>query len=235
MTGGLFDYPQKAAFGRVLPKTKVFAYSNPTRTLRDQFAAEVVHIVWRFKLAPETINLPAGAGVPEIQIFNIELKPGVDSISQDILGCIDNAIPFPIIFELTAPSATGDRVNVIATHKRLSNSDATKFVIGDYFSTGWLPTSTVRSPLPVALDLAGLYEQILRQLIPTKPRPSESLHDLAERQRCIALKERECDKLKGQLQREKQFNRRVEINALLRAVKAELDVLTETDYSRGSP
>ena len=28
MSGGLFDYPQQAAFGRVLPKNKVYAFGK---------------------------------------------------------------------------------------------------------------------------------------------------------------------------------------------------------------
>ena len=47
---GLFEYPPNAAFGRVLPKSKVFAFGKVTRRLRDLFAAEIDRIVWRFKL-----------------------------------------------------------------------------------------------------------------------------------------------------------------------------------------
>lgn len=226
MTGGLFDYPHKAAFGRVLPKSKVYALSKATRRLRDLFAAEVNQIVWRFKLAPETINLTAGVGVTEIQIFSMELKPGVDEPSEDILHCIDKAIAFPIFFEVTAPADAGDRIKVITAYKHPSEADSSKCVVGDYFSTDWLPTDTARSPLPVALDLAGLYEQMLRQLMPIEARPGESLQALAERHRSMTLKQRELAKLEIQLKREKQFNRKVELNAHLRTVKAEVNALT---------
>jgi hypothetical protein len=223
---GLFDYPQKAAFGRILPKSKVYAFAKATRRLRNLFAAEVTQIVWRFKLAPETINLPAGAGVTEIQIFGVQLKPGVDEPSEDILHCIDNAIAFPIIFEITAPAGTGDRIKVITAYKRPSEADSSKCVVGDYFSTDWLSTDTTRSPLPVALNLAGLYEQMLRQLMSIEARPGESLQALAERHRIMTIKQRELAKLEAQLKREKQFNRKVEINAHLRAVKTEVNALT---------
>jgi len=218
----LFDYPQKAAFGRILPKNKVYAFGKPSRRVRDHFTTEVAQIVWQYKLAPETINLPAKPGVSEIQIFLINLKPGIAELSEDVLRCIDKAIGFPIIFELTA----GDRIQAIAAYKRPSEADSAKWVIGDYFATDWLPADTPRSPLPVALDLASLYEQLLRQLMPTPARTDESLQALAERHSRIRRVERECRQLEARLSREKQFNRKVETNAQLRSLKAELKTLT---------
>jgi len=226
MTGGLFDYPEQAAFGRVLPKSKIFAFGTVSRRLKDLFAAEIERIVWRFKLAPETTNIPAASGVAEIQVFGVELKPGIPEISEDILRCIDGAISFPIVFELLAPRAKGDRVKVITAYKRPSEADSTKWVVGEYFSTGWLPANTSRSPLPVSLSLANLYEQMLRQLMPVTARPGETLQALAERHRLLAVKQREIAKLESQLKRERQFNRKVEINAHLRELKAEVDALT---------
>ncbi len=229
MKGGLFEYPPKAAFGRVLPKSKVFAFGKVTRRLRDLFAAEIDRIVWRFKLAPETVNLPAGPGVTEIQVFGVDLKPGINELTEDILCCIDNAIAFPIFFEVIAPNRKGDRVKVITAYKRPSEADSAKWVVGDYFSTKWHPADTTRSPLPVALNLASLYEQMLRQLMPIGPRPGESLQALAERHRIMALKQRELVKLEAKLKREKQFNRKVELNAHLRSVKAEVEALTSRE------
>jgi hypothetical protein len=65
---------------------------------------------------------------------------------------------------------------------------------------------------PVALDLAGLYEQVLRRLIPVLARPGESLRDQVERVNQIHAKETECRRLDARLRRELQFNRKVEIN-----------------------
>ena len=43
--------------------------------MKDLFVAQVEQIVWQYKLAPETINLPATPGVPEIQVFGIGSRP----------------------------------------------------------------------------------------------------------------------------------------------------------------
>ena len=64
--------------------------------------------------------------------------------------------------------------------------------------------------------------------MPMEARPGESLQALAERHRSMALKQRELAKLEAQLKREKQFNRKVELNAHLRAVKAEVNALANS-------
>ena len=52
-----FEYPKSAAFGRVLPKTKIYDHARATARLKQLFVDQVEQVIWRFKLAPETINL----------------------------------------------------------------------------------------------------------------------------------------------------------------------------------
>ena len=227
----LFDYPPRAALGRVVPKTRLYAAGKPSRRVRDQFATKVAQVVWQYKLAPETVNLPASRGVTEIQVFSLTFKSAGDEeeLPEDILRCIDRAIGFPILFELTVSrddGAASDQVRVAATYKRPNEADAGKWVIGEYFATDWLPAGTPRSPLPVALDLGRLYEQILSQLIPVPARQGESMAALVERQGRIAVKQRECRRLEARVHSEKQFNRKVELNRQLHELRAELDRLT---------
>ena len=70
----LFSYPPQAAFGRPLPKNKLYEKSGANTRLKDLFVSQVDQIVWQYKLAPETINLTARPGVPEVQVFSIHLK-----------------------------------------------------------------------------------------------------------------------------------------------------------------
>lgn len=216
----LFAYPPKAEFGRVLPKSKIYEHARPSRSVRQAFVDEVDQIVWSYKLAPETINLPARPGVPEIQVFTISLR--TDSISETILRTIDKAIPFPIIFELSY----GSRIQSWAAYKRPSDADSSKWVVDAYFETVWEKADVHRDPLPVALDLAGLYEHVLRRLIPLPAWEGESLKALVERVGMVRIKEAECCKLESRMKQEQQFNRKVELNQALRALKSELANLT---------
>jgi len=70
----------------------------PNTRLKELFVKQVEQIVWAFKLAPEMLHLPERPGVPEIQVFSIQLK--APELNQDVLGGIDRAITFPIVFEL---------------------------------------------------------------------------------------------------------------------------------------
>lgn len=214
------NYPKQAAFGRTLPKNKIYEHSAANTRLKNLFVEQVEQIVWQYKLAPETINLPAKPGVPELQIFSIQLK--TPELNLDVLRCVDGAVQFPIIFELSFDG----RTQVIAAYKRPNESDASRLVLSDYFATVWLPSDIKRSDMPLALDLGGLYEQALHRLIPTPARPYESLSDLVARVELVAAKQRAVEKAASRLAKEKQFNRKVEINAHLRQLKNELEELT---------
>lgn len=212
-------YPAQAAFGRTLPKSKLYAHSHAGTRLKNLFVQQVEQIVWQFKLAPETINLPARPAVPEIQVFGIQLK--TPELSFDVLRAIDHAVQFPIIFEL----AHAGRTRVVACHKRPSEADASRWVLSDYFASGWLADHTERGAMPVALHLGGLYEQLLRALLPLPARPHETLAEHVARLDALAAKQREADKTAAKLDKERQFNRKVAINADLRRLQTELEAL----------
>lgn len=220
----LITYPKQAAFGRVLPKNKIYEHAEANTRLKDLFVKQVEQIVWAFKLAPETIHLPERPGVPEIQIFSIQLK--TPELHQDVLRSIDGAIAFPIVFELAFEGKT----QVTAAYKRPyqsgGESDASRRVLSDYFATDWLPVGCQRTAMPVALHMGGLYEQLLHRLIPLPARPQETLAALVARVEQAQAKQRELDKATGRLEKEKQFNRKVEINATVRQLKSELESLS---------
>jgi len=216
----IFAYPKQAEFNRVLPKSKIYEHGTPSRAVRDCFVSQVNQIVWQYKLAPETINLPARPGVPEIEIFSIDLKTA--DLNIEVLRCIDKAIPLPIFYNVNFEG----RTKIVAAYKRPNDADASRWVLGDYFESEWMPSNSERSALPVALDMAGLYEQLLRQLMPFSARSSETIKDQVERLAQLRSKQTEYAKLEARLLKEKQFNRKVEINAQLRSIKTDIASLT---------
>lgn len=223
----LFEYPANAAFGRVLPKNKIYEHASPPTGLKELFIRQVEQIIWKYKLAPETINLPATQAVPEIQIFHVTLKNG--ELREDVMRCIDKAIPFPIIFELYYDG----KCKNIACYKRPNEADSTKWVVSEYFSTEWIVEVTVREPLPVALDLGALYEKLLSSLMPYPAIGNECLQDRVERMEKICARQRELEKLEARLHKEKQFNRKVEINAEIRNIKREIATMTTATTTTG--
>src|SRR3989338_8900318 len=171
LASSLYAYPKQAEFNRVLPKSKIYEHGKPTRAVRDCFVSQINQIIWQYKLAPETINLPARPVVPEIEIFSLDLK--TPEVSEDVLRCIDKAIPLPIFYNLSFDG----RIKTMAAYKRPSDADASRWVVEGYFAGPWLPANSERSALPVALDMAGLYGQMLRRLMPQPARTGETLKD----------------------------------------------------------
>ncbi|WP_138379481.1 DUF4391 domain-containing protein [Luteithermobacter gelatinilyticus] len=240
----LYDWPRASAFGRVIPKSKIYEHASANTALKDLFVREVDQIVWSHKLAPETINLTATKQVAEIQVFCITARTA--TLDEKVLRAIDKAIPFPLIFEI----AHGGNIQMAAAYKRPSlnnrgEADSTRWVVGDYFESDWLPEDALRTPLPVALNLGALYERLLEPLVAgqtarrvagmgealqapftaAEPERPMSLEKRIAQAEAIERQTREVERIKARLKREKQFNKRVTINAELRAAKQELERL----------
>lgn len=239
----LYDWPRATAFGRVIPKNKIYEHAGAGTALKDLFVREVDQIIWAHKLAPETINLPASKSVSEIQVFRVSQRKS--SLDLDALRAIDRAVPFPLLFELTH----NGRIKFVAAYKRPSEADSSRWVLGDYFESEWQPEEMPRVPLPVALNMGALYELLLSPLVeqqaakllskPTTgfaedPQASfgpvsldkpMSLEARVAHTEAVKAKTREIERIKMRLAREKQFNKRIAINAELRTATQELERL----------
>ncbi len=218
----LFDYPKQAEFGRIVAKNKIYDRVKPSRKIQDAFVSQVSKILWQYKLAPKTTNLTETIKVKEIEVFEVLVK--TEKLDVNILRCIDKAIAHPIIYHLTY----ADKIKVIATYKRPSEADVSKWVISDdYFETEWLPVDAEKQKLPVVLNLFSLYVHILRELIPLQAREDESLENHIERMGQVIAKNKEVKKLEARMNKEKQYNRKVEMNAELRTLQAKMERLKE--------
>lgn len=219
MAFALFQYPEKAYFNRTIPKTKFYENANINKSVKDAFVSQIQQIVWAYKLSPETINLSATKSLLEIQVFNIHLKES--ELNENVLLSIDKAIPHPIIFQLIY----NQQINVIATYKRPNEADEAKWVVDQYYSSGWITPQEqlqLRKPLPVALNLSGLYEQILKELIPIEAKDGENIREQSARLKEITQRQAEIKKLEADIAKEKQFNRKVELNEQLKLLQNNL-------------
>jgi hypothetical protein len=125
--------------------------------LRQRLAEQVQDIVWAYKLAPETINLPAGGGVAEVQVFRVLLKGA--ELDHDLLRAVDRAVSFPVWFELhpeaTAAPTTGGMLQPMAAPKRPHATDSARQVLGEYLAGEPQPADAPRAPLPPGAEPAG--------------------------------------------------------------------------------
>ena len=215
----VYKFPESAKFQRVVPKSKIYDHAAPGSKIKDLFVKEVEKIIWSYKLSSATINLPASDGVQEIQVFTIALRTG--ELSQEVMHTIDKAIPSPILFELKY----GGKTKYAASYKRPSEADKNKWVVSSYFQSDWMKDDGPASELPVALNMGALYHSFLTSLSPLPFRQGEKLDSLVSRVDLLRIKEHEAEKLENRIKKEKQFNRRVELNRELNELKAEIEGL----------
>lgn len=232
----LYQWPDAAAFGRIVPKQKIYENGTVPSAVRDRFVAEVAQIRWAYKLAPDTTRLPATDDVREIQVFRIQQR--VPTLALDILETIDRAIPSPIFFELEFD----DEVRLAAAYKRPHAQIDERWVTSEYFLSRWWNRGEPRRALPHSLDLRRLYQQVLIAMIDriTIDLVSEaigktffadyefSMRDaIAIETRIVQLDEmkkqvRALQKLEKRVQNEVQFNRRVALNSQLKRARHQL-------------
>ena len=178
-------------------------------------------MIWQYKLAPETINVPAMQPVLEIQVIDIALKDDIDELDEAVMRLIDKAIPHPIYYRIF----TADRVQCIMAWKRQHESSAGQWVTESYHRTPWLRRDNFESAaqaLPLMGNLTDLYEAMLRTLIDEPPKQDESLVAQMRRIESLGLLNNQLQQLTRQLKREKQFNRKVEINSEINKVKRQI-------------
>lgn len=215
----MFAYPERALYQRTIPKNKVYGHTQPSRALRKKFVDQVAEIVWHYKLAPATVNLPVGVEVQEIQVFSITCR--TVEMKEDILRTLDRAIPSLLFFELSFQG----RIRFAAAYKRLSEANRSKQFVAAYYWTPWQDAAVPRASLPVAINMDSLYQQMLHRYMKAAgltPRTGETLEETAERGNHIRSQELTCQKLEVRLRKENQFNRKVEINAELRQARERL-------------
>lgn len=217
-----YTFPAKALVNRPIPKTKFYEHASISRSIKDAFVSQVAQISWAYKLSPETTNLAAVKGLFEIQVFNIQLK--TPELDNGVLLSIDKSIPHPIVYQLFFEG----KMRVAMAYKRMNESDDTKWVIEQYLSSHWLTISEaeqLKTPLPIALNLGGLYEQMLKALMPIPANEGENIKTQTERLSQITQKQKEITQLQSKMRNEKQFNRKVEMNNQLKTLQQQLEQL----------
>lgn len=215
----IYQYPARTQVDKLIPKSKFYSEGGANTRVERLFIEQIESIYWANKLSSATMNIESQEDLREVQIFSVNAR--VEMLDIEIFRYIDKLIPSPIIFEVYFQ----DKVKVVAAYKRLNQADKSKVVIGDYFQTEWLPIE--RQDLPLFLRLSELYEFLISQLLPNKTNAT-LLADKMRLNQEIALLEMRIKQLEQQLKREKQFNRKAELNINLLKLQDEYTQLTSS-------
>ena len=214
----MFNLPKSTVVKKVIPKNAFDAYTNTKQ--KKAFVDKIVRITWANKLSKDTINL-TGKDVNEIQIFEIELKEKVNI--KDLLVTIDKAIPYHIIFKIKF----GNEYYVTTSAKHIHPTNGDNAVIDYTFSTDWIHEEEPNLTFELKNNLDWIYKSFCSQFV-SDTKKSINLHEMIENEKKLDTLKKEINKIKSEISRCKQFNKKVELNISLQKLENNLKDFTNS-------
>lgn len=210
----MLGFPVSTEFNKRIPKQKFYDNLDVSPTLRRVFVDQIRLVYWRNKLAASTLNIAAGEVVSEVEVFEVRLnEPKLD---EAVLKQIDKEIPYHILFILTCDG----KAQAWTGYKEAAASGSNAFKVNRYYHTDWMPEDELQLRID-GLNMDTVYESLVRQIAGDKlqAESGESLKESVERDEKKKQLEKQIAALESKMRREKQLNRRMEMNAEMKKLK----------------
>lgn len=216
----MFSFPDSTEFNKRIPKQKFYENIEVSSSLRRVFVEQIKIVYWRNKLAVSTLNIASGENVTEIEVFEVRLTEPI--LEETVLRQIDKEIPYHILFILTC----GGKAQAWIGYKEAAVSGSNAFKVNRYYHTEWMPENELRFSID-GLNMDAVYENLVRQIAGEilQTNSNESLKDSVERDEERRRLEKQIAALENKIRKEKQLNRRMEMNTELKRLKEELEGL----------
>ena len=222
----MFGFPISTEFNKRIPKQKFYENIEASPSVKRIFAEQIKTIYWRNKLSVATLAIDKGEAVGEIEVLELKLsKPFVD---EAVLRQIDKAIPYHILFVLTYEG----KAQAWIGYKEASVGGHT-FKVNRHYHTEWVSENELQFTIS-GLNMDAVYESLVRQIAGERLQaPShESLKESVGRDEERRRLERQIAALENTMRKEKQLNRKMELNAELKRLKKQLEVMNSTPEER---
>lgn len=212
----MFGFPVSTEFNKRIPKQKFYENIEVSPAVKRIFVEQIHIIYWRNKLAAATLNLAAGDAVTEIEIFEVKLN--TPQLDEAVLRQIDKAIPYHILFVLTYEGKAQAWIGY-----KEATSGGNTFKVNRYYHTEWMPENELQFSVD-GLNMDAVYESLVRQIAGERLQAlsHESLKESVGRDEERRRLEKQIAALENKLHKEKQLNRKMELNAELKRLKKEL-------------
>ena len=210
----MLGFPVSTEFNKRIPKQKFYDNLDVSPTLRRVFVDQIRIVYWRNKLAASTLNIAAGEVVSEVEVFEVRLnEPRLD---EAVLKQIDKEIPYHILFILTCDG----KAQAWIGYKEAAASGSNAFKVNRYYHTDWMPEDELQLRID-GLNMDTVYESLVRQIAGDKlqAESGESLKESVQRDEKKKQLEKQIAALESKMRREKQLNRRMEMNAEMKKLK----------------
>ena len=222
----MLSLPKSTEFNRRIPKQKFYDNLSVTLGLKRAFIEQISVIYWRNKLAITTLNVDKGEKVTELEVLEIKLNQ--QSFDERVLQLIDKEIPYHILYLLEY----GGEYQAWIGYKEPSLAKADTFKVTSYYHTEWMPLD--RLPLRLdGLNMDAIYDNFIRQIAGARlasegeaiSRTKTNLKNAIERDEKRQKLLKQIAALEAKVNKEKQFNIQVKLNAELKQLKRELEEL----------
>jgi hypothetical protein len=200
-----FNLPQSSLVNRFVAKSKFYEKGGLTARQQNEFVDKIQKITWKYKLSEDTIGISKTESVVEIQIMEIELKE--QRVPRNSLLIIERLIPYKILYMFIYKSEFCYAIHFQdrESHTHLITSDWNQKLEFEFSG----------------LTLQSLYEKLVRKFFPYNNLESLSYGEAIQKFREIQKLSFEIERLEIKVIREKQFNRQVELNQVLRLKREE--------------
>lgn len=210
--------PQSTYFNKRIPKQKFYENIPIPLELKRVFVGQIKSIYWQNKIAPETVNLPAGQSVQEVEVLAIQVNQ--PSLPETVFYQIDKSIPYHILFLLKYE----DKAQAWIGYKEASCSEKNAFKVNTYYHTEWMREEQLQLRLD-GLDLDTVYENFVRQIAGGRLQIDVSLQEAVEQDKRQEKLEKELIQLKKKLENEKQPTKRFEIFQKIKELESAKSIL----------
>lgn len=203
--------PENAFVNKFIAKNKFYNRVSLSSKLQSEFTKKIQKITWKYKLAEDTIGISKTENVTEIQIFEIELKQQV--IPKNVLKIIDKSIPYQILYIFTYK----DDIAYGITLKEKNS-------VQNYYFTEWNQEIHFNF---TGIDLEKVYQKLIKAFITNEAKSQNSFTDIIDVDNKIKSLEIDISALETKIRKEKQFNRKVELNKTLIVKQNQLRFIKE--------
>ena len=217
----MIGLPKTTEFNKRIPKQKFYENMDISPALKKIFVEQVRIIYWKNKIAASTTNLAAGTDVTELEVFEVRLSSPV--LDDSLLRQIDKEIPYHILFLLEYQG----KYQAWIGYKEAAASGNKAFKVNGYYHTEWL----VEDELPLKLEglnVDAVYENFVRQIAGDKLKTEaagESLKESVARDEQKQALQKQIATLQAKIRKEKQLNKQMQMNTVLKKLRKELEVL----------
>lgn len=217
----MLGLPKTTEFNKRIPKQKFYENMDISPALKKVFVEQVKTIYWKNKIASTTTNLAVGNEVTELEVFEIRLHTKI--FDDALLRQIDREIPYHILFLLEYQG----NYQAWIGYKEAALSGTKAFKVNGYYHTDWCDLEHL--PLKMeGFNVDEVYENFVRQVAGDKLKTDtidESLKESVARDEQKQALQKKIASLQAKIRKEKQLNKQMQLNAELKKLKRELEVL----------